>query len=862
MRNFYRKNQNNKFINYMKDNYEKDDNEEKFNYNNKNLEKQLSEKNSKIKQLEEELNNVKNKANSFENLCKVLTKKKESFEKNLNDLDKSNKDLIKQNESLKSLNEQIIEKDEKIKRDNENLKKEIEKYKVYNQKLENKNESINKELQEKNKQLNNLNLIKINLEENIKFYENEKTKLSGKNSKISKELEAKKERLKETELSLDQAFRKLELIKEENAKSQKMFENENNKLKQSLEINKKELDSKKQELNQFRSQYEGAITHFKNIDKEMKEKTDEIKELRLFKEENKELNNRIQFLTKAINNDETKEEYLTKPAEEFYDVIVDIKSINSLKNEGWGILFNEKRKEIYNKIVGEETMKIGVLGLNNVGKSFLLKKIAIPNLPSGYSVETKGISIKYADPKDNINEEEINGICILDSAGFETPLLKQKEDDLNEDEKENESNKKTKDELENAIKYDEIEDELARDKAQTERFIEQLIISLSDMLILVIGKLTRTEQRLITRIKNLVKKNERNKIKSIIIVHNLAQYHKKIEVKNHIEQYLYKSATFKLGPKKYLGNNKIFKEREYLFEISEESKDLQVYHYIMAKEGTEAGDYYNPFTLELIKQQYNSFNERKAINIPDEIIKLFSELSTEIVGEKMELEKYGKDNNLIKLKEDNKNDDIKKKKKINVQNAYIDQDGNYLKNKGKFEPKYSLYYYKEKKKEDDDDDDDDEYDKYLLLRLELPGNVVRLTARSTDPKTEKFNGIVIKGIKRKDDFQESNKEDFTTIIDNRSYDEFTYFIELNRNLELSKSSAIGETNIYEIQFDKRNKDKFFPKENLNNSVRKDITAKENKQEEIKSNQSEKNLMKIASGVYVMKFKLTERSLIA
>lgn len=43
----------------------------------------------------------------------------------------------------------------------------------------------------------------------------------------------------------------------------------------------------------------------------------------------------------------------------------------------------------------------------------------------------------------------------------------------------------------------------------------------------------------------------------------------------------------------------------------------------------------------------------------------------------MDLQKV--DNNLIKLKEDNKNDNIKKKTKIQVQNSYIDQDGNYLK---------------------------------------------------------------------------------------------------------------------------------------------------------------------------------------
>ena len=191
--------------------------------------------------------------------------------------------------------------------------------------------------------------------------------------------------------------------------------------------------------------------------------------------------------------------------------------------------------------------------------------------------------------------------------------------------------------------------------------------------------------------------NEKKKIKSIIIVHNLQQYNKKIEVENHIKNYLQRSATFKLKPKNYLGNNKNYKDRKYLCEMSEGSEELEVYHYIMAKEGTDAGKYYNPFTLELIKQQFNSFNDRKAINIPDEIIKLFSELSTDIIGEKMECQKLEKENNIIKLIDDNQNKNIKKNTKLNVQKAYIDQDGNYLKNKDKFEPKYSLYYYKEKK---------------------------------------------------------------------------------------------------------------------------------------------------------------------
>ena len=341
---------------------------------------------------------------------------------------------------------------------------------------------------------------------------------------------------------------------------------------------------------------------------------------------------------------------------------------------------------------------------------------------------------------------------------------------------------------------------------------------------------------------------------------------KKIEIENHIKNYLQRLATFKLKPKNYLGNNQNYKDRKYLCEMSESSEELEVYHYIMAKEGTDAGKYYNPFTLELIKQQFNSFNDRKAINIPDEIIKLFSELSTDIIGEKMECQKLGKENNVIKLIDDNQNQNIKKNTKLNVQKAYIDQDGNYLKNKDKFEPKYSLYYYKEKKNpknEDNEDEDDDgeSYEKYLLLRLEIPGNIIRLTARSTDPRREKFKGIVIKGIKKKDVFKEESKEDFTVKSDKRNYDEFSYFIELKRNLELQSSGAKGNTGIYEIQFDKRNKEKFFQKEkNEKDNIQKSINEKENNNEDTKG-KNEKNMINIASGVYVMKFLLTEQSYI-
>jgi hypothetical protein len=261
----------------------------------------------------------------------------------------------------------------------------------------------------------------------------------------------------------------------------------------------------------------------------------------------------------------------------------------------------------------------------------------------------------------------------------------------------------------------------------------------------------------------------------------------------------------------------------------------------MAKEGTEAGNHYNDLTIQLIKQQYNNSNQRKAIDIPKQIKKLFCDLSNDIIGEKIvedQIETIGE--NKIKLKgnyKGNENSD-----NFQIQNAYIDQDGNYLRNKGKYEPKYSLYIYRE-------GDDDEDYENYLLLRIEIPGNITQLTARSTDPKKEKYKGIIIKGKKEEDDIPERKKEHFKTIKDNRIYDEINFFIELKGKLELHKKFPINETEIYEIQFDKRNNEKYFKN-------------KDNQKVNIKENANDKKMVeaiKIACGVYVFKFSLTQNS---
>ena len=605
----------------------------------------------------------------------------------------------------------------------------------------------------------------------------------------------------------------------------KSLENEVEKLESKLQEKETEIEEIKKKYseleknhNDYYLKYEGVINQFDKIGNKNEKLTEKLKDLQNVEKQNNILEQENSKLTDLINKGETKIKFLDKSAEEYYDTIIGINSINSIRNEGWEIKYNPERKEIYQKIINEETIKIGVLGLNNVGKSYLLSKIANTEIPIGYSLETKGISIKYSQGE----KGEEKGICILDSAGFETPLLKNEENPKLKDnnctnkyenkEKENE-NKAQQLEKENEIfdemmKFNKEEEELSKDKAQTERFIEHLIISLSDMIILVVGKLTRTEQRLITRIKNMAKNND-NRIRSIIIVHNLSHYNKKREVENHINNFLLRSATFKLLKKTVLGI-KNYEDRVYYVEEFDKKSNIEVFHYIMAKEGTEAGNEYNNLTMELIKHQYNSLNQRNGIDIPEQIKKLFCKLSNDILDEKIEIDQLETiDENKIKLKKvgPNKNKSIIALNNFKIQNAYVDQDGNYLQSKERFEPKYSLYLYREYQ---DDDDDDEDFENYLLLRIEIPGNLKRLTARSTN-KDEKYKGIIIKGYKEKDIIPEQSKKNFVQIYDNRCYEEISYFIELKGNINLNKNHAIDKTEIYEIQFNKNNREKYFKK---------------------------------------------------
>ena len=166
----------------------------------------------------------------------------------------------------------------------------------------------------------------------------------------------------------------------------------------------------------------------------------------------------------------------------------------------------------------------------------------------GKSIETKGLSVKYSK-LEGYNKRQI---ILLDSAGLETPVLKKDKNDVEKNKLENDNeiiidNKKDEEKDQNnneeklklkekiikkendMLNEKEIEQnkefkENARDKIMTELFLQKFIIMVSDILLIVLGKLTYSEQLLINKIK--VECLEQNKGR-ILIIHNLQELDRK-----------------------------------------------------------------------------------------------------------------------------------------------------------------------------------------------------------------------------------------------------------------------------------------------------------------------------------------------
>ena len=391
---------------------------------------------------------------------------------------------------------------------------------------------------------------------------------------------------------------------------------------------------------------------------------------------------------------------------------------------------SKKAEESYEKLKSEKVIRIGVIGNANKGKSFLLSKISNMDLPVGTSIRTEGLSIKYPE---NLDKYENRRIVLLDSAGLETPVLNDGDEEKN------------------------VFKEKSREKLITELFLQNYIINNSDILLIVVGIMTYSEQKLLNKIKLQLKNSKYNK--NLFVIHNLMTFTKMDQVKEYIDNILLKSATFKLdeGHKINISTEKV-NGLYYIEKDDDKSYDFKIYHYIMANEGSEAGNYFNEFT----KNQLNKFfivAKDEPFDVINTIKERFIDMSKEMlekIDEPIKLENFDENEKIIKLNKPNN---------LTLKKCLIDELGfSNLRTSG-FMPVYNYY------KKDDS----------IIVRVEAPGNC---SLKSSIINPGEYTIIRLEGNKKKDKEPGEIKDN---IYCNREFGEFTLDIALKSSEYILKN---------------------------------------------------------------------------
>ena len=456
------------------------------------------------------------------------------------------------------------------------------------------------------------------------------------------------------------------------------------------------------------------------VDNGKKPEIEQNKKIEKLKEEEEEMKKKFEKENLENNKLYNTPLYDDKKFTDFYDIILKINSIRDVL-EGWNIEFSKTGKDYYEKMKVRNFLKIGVAGAGNKGKTFLLQKIADIELPTGTSIKTEGLSIRCPD----INSENQN-IILLDSAGAETPLLE-------------DSNFEFKNYIGKDKELREQLDNLARDKSLTENFLQNIIINESNMLLIVVGNLTYQEQKLINKIKEETQSTNQ----SLYVIHNLQTFVARSQVENYIENTLLKSATFRLQKNKEIqikSDNKNPEEQKendvYYVEQFLTEGHKNVYHLIMAREKSEAGDYYNGFVIRFLRNQMNNFPQQSNFPIVKKIKDYFFEQSKSYLESPLKLDSFEESEDIIKVKKDTE---------LSLKKIMVDEMGisNFIGNS--YSPKYCYFIH----------------NKRFYLQIELPGKFDKKQFHYTIYVKDKYYFIDInacKSLGSKEFFTKENNE--------------------------------------------------------------------------------------------------------
>ena len=449
-------------------------------------------------------------------------------------------------------------------------------------------------------------------------------------------------------------------------------------------------------------------------------------------------NNQPDSLYKNTYNDSTVSDY--------YDIVFDIDSLENLKMNGWKFEAKQEGYDKYLKKKDERNTVVSVIGNKNKGKSFILAKISRKKIPDGHNITTRGLSVIYPD------YDEKN-VIFLDTAGFEIPLCEDesvfKFETNNKEYLEKKKNNE-KISVKDYISEEEYIDQImkfTRDRQNTDYFLQKFIMNSADILLCIVNKLDLSDQKFLKRIQ------DENKDKKIFIIHNLKTISKINDVENYINDTLLKVLSFRLqkalytetNDKKNNSNpqNNIYYKQKFL---NETNTHREVIHLFMAKDSSEAGDYYNDSTINFIINQIMALTNNKPFDILEQVKKYLAENSEKFFNEgidEKDLKITDEGDKLLKYEN--------KEKPFELKECYVDELGNTNFIQSNYKPYYRVYianYIENEKKTPK-----------LIIDVEISGKVEDLDIKKVSQN--KNNIITIKGkrmLGKKKDKKEQNED--------------------------------------------------------------------------------------------------------
>ena len=210
------------------------------------------------------------------------------------------------------------------------------------------------------------------------------------------------------------------------------------------------------------------------------------------------------------------------------------------------------------------------------------------------------------------------------------------------------------------------------------------------------------------------------------IIHNLKTFRTSEQVETYVNEVLLKSSTFKLRKDFHVTSYEKARPGYHFIEL--DIKDMSVFHLLFAAEGSEAGNYYNQYTIDFIEAQYINDWKKNKFDVIEEIKSKFCEYSKRYLDQEIKKDDFNSNEDILNKKKIK----LKKDKKFSLKKCVIDELGLQTFKGDGFEPQYN-YFINENQFE---------------IRVELPGNIEPIIY---NPKYIGENTvIIIEGDKKKD----------------------------------------------------------------------------------------------------------------